>query len=92
MSRRGRASGYVTAALAGMDLAAEKIKEAAAKGGLAELADVFNHFNELCDQLQGKNQNRADGAPGLGDSEIWAGFGAITNAVAALEDAAETDA
>ena len=84
----GAATTYVTAALAGMDLAVEKIKEAAAKGGLAELADVFNHFNELCDQLQGKNQNRPSTPQDWGTQDVVL-FGAISNAVASLEDAAE---
>jgi predicted Ser/Thr protein kinase len=79
---------YLAAALAGMDLAAEKIKAAAARGELSEQADVFNHFNELCDQLQGKNQN-ASFTPqdwGIQDADK---FRTVTDSLAALEDASE---
>ncbi|MCW5555760.1 MAG: serine/threonine protein kinase [Verrucomicrobiae bacterium] len=79
---------YLAAALAGMDLAAERIKEAAARGQLSEQADVFNHFNELCDQLQGKNQNAPFTLQDWGIQEADE-FRTITDSIAALEDASE---
>ncbi|HMP82256.1 MAG TPA: hypothetical protein PKA41_06050 [Verrucomicrobiota bacterium] len=79
---------YVAATLAGMDLCIEKIKTAAAAGTLREQADVFNHLNELCDQLQGKNKNPASTADDWGiQSEVE--FRKIMRAVAEIENQAE---
>jgi len=81
-------SGQVRDMLAAVHERVARIQEAAESDRLLEMADTLNELNEICDQLQGKNQ---DGGPALGDWGIADSreFRKIMEALASLENDAE---
>lgn len=79
---------YLRAALAGLDASAAKMEAASAAKRLSEQADTFNHINELCDELQGKNRSPAPAAQDWGIQRASV-FLRVTNLLHSLEETAE---